>query len=66
MVESPHLGVHKRQESSSTLGRDVQSVSSGSRLSSRKQPPKVRKVNDYIIFYDDVIGKGSFGTVVKA
>lgn len=44
----------------------MQSVSSGSRLSSRKQPPKVRKVNDYIIFYDDVIGKGSFGTVVKA
>ena len=26
----------------------------------------MRKVNDYIIFYDDVIGKGSFGTVVKA
>ena len=28
--------------------------------------PKVRKVNGYIIFYDEVIGQGQFGTVVKA
>ena len=39
-----------------------------SRLSSnsKKNTPKIRKVNGYIIFYDEVIGRGQFGTVVKA
>ena len=40
----------------------------GSSLRSRvsQRAPKVRKVNGYIIFYDEVIGQGQFGTVVKA
>ena len=28
--------------------------------------PKIRKVNEYIIFYDEVLGEGEFGIVVKA
>ena len=28
--------------------------------------PKIRKVNEYLIYYDEVLGKGQFGTVVKA
>ena len=28
--------------------------------------PTIRKVNDYLVFYDEVLGKGQFGTVVKA
>lgn len=40
--------------------------SSGIYSSSKKAPPKIRKVNDYIIFYDEILGKGQFGTVVKA
>ena len=28
--------------------------------------PKVRKVNGFIVYYDDIIGEGQFGTVVKA
>ena len=44
---------------------DNQSMSARSRISSQRAP-KIRKVNNYIIFYDDVIGKGQFGTVVKA
>ena len=26
----------------------------------------IRKVNEYIIFYNEVLGQGQFGTVVKA
>ena len=40
------------------------SQSNRSRISSRA--PRIRKVNGYIIFYDDVIGQGQFGTVCKA
>ena len=40
------------------------------RLQSPKKPPKkapkIRKVNEYIIFYDEVLGEGQFGKVVKA
>ena len=28
--------------------------------------PKIRKVNEFIIFYDEVLGEGEFGIVVKA
>jgi len=35
-------------------------------LSYQYRAPKIRKVNNYIIFYDEVIGQGQFGTVVKA
>ena len=28
--------------------------------------PRIRRVNDYIIFFDEVLGIGEFGTVVKA
>ena len=28
--------------------------------------PRIRKVNEYIIFYDEVLGQGQFGKVVKA
>ena len=39
--------------------------STRSKVSSARTP-KVRKVNNFIIFYDELIGKGQFGTVVKA
>ena len=42
------------------LGR----LSSGLKTSSKV--PKIRKVNEYIIYFDEVLGKGQFGTVVKA
>lgn len=31
-----------------------------------RKVPKVVKVDEYIVFYDEVLGKGQFGTVVKA
>ena len=31
-----------------------------------QQQPKIRKLNEFIIFYDEVIGQGQFGLVVKA
>ena len=39
--------------------------SSLSSLAKVSIPPKIRKVNNYVIFYDEVIGKGAFGTMVK-
>ena len=35
-------------------------------MSNQYRTPKIRKVNNYIIFFDEVIGQGKFGTVVKA
>ena len=35
-------------------------------MSNQYRTPKIRKVNNYIIFFDEVIGQGQFGTVVKA
>ena len=46
--------------SATKLGR----LSSGLKISSKV--PKIRKVNEYIIYFDEVLGKGQFGTVVKA
>lgn len=57
---SPDLEVPERKDSQHTT-----SNMSKSRLSAQKTP-KIRKVNGYIIFYDEVIGQGQFGTVVKA
>ena len=33
---------------------------------SQNKKPRIRKVNGYIIYYDELIGQGQFGTVVKA
>lgn len=32
----------------------------------RAKPPQVRKVNDFIVFMDDVLGEGQYGKVCKA
>ena len=71
MVESPdavngNIQTPSRRDSVSPNSRlDNMSHGGRSRLSSQRTP-KIRKVNNYIIFYDDIIGKGQFGTVVKA
>lgn len=46
----------------------VEARSQKSSQRSRLNPKvaKVRKVNNYIIFYNELIGEGQFGTVVKA
>ena len=31
-----------------------------------KRQPKIRKVNGYIVYFDEIIGSGQFGRVVKA
>ena len=33
---------------------------------SRAKQPQVRKVNDFIVFMDDVLGEGQYGKVCKA
>ena len=45
--------------------RSAHKSSQRSKVSSSRTP-KIRKVNGYIIFYDDIIGQGQFGTVCKA
>ena len=32
----------------------------------KRPPPQVRKVNDFIIFLDEVLGEGQYGKVCKA
>ena len=72
MVEYAKVpGPHDRQDSDGmslrppASAQQSQRSSSASRGSSQR-PAQVRKINDYIVFLDEVIGKGSFGTVVKA
>ena len=31
-----------------------------------RQPPQVRKVNDFIVYMDEVLGQGQYGKVCKA
>ena len=74
MVEpSSELNVPGADARSNRSGRSGRSGSArgSARGSSRTKASsarnrKVRKVNGYIIFFDEVIGQGQFGTVVKA
>ena len=62
MAPSNNLGLDAPKSPSSAMTKN----SEGRSHLSSQRTPKIRKVNGYIIFYDEVIGQGQFGTVVKA
>lgn len=64
MIDTPKP-VSGNTQTPNHRGLDRISLSCRSKLSSERTP-KIRKVKNYIIFYDEIIGKGQFGTVYKA
>ena len=71
-MNGPRLYFSKREQQSAARTQESTRVSEkisvvgsqGSQLP--KKVPKICKVNEYIVFYDEVLGWGQFGTVVKA
>ena len=59
------LAIAKANDAAKEANTGRKTQNHGGRRKSR-QPPQVRKVNDFIVYMDEVLGEGQYGKVCKA
>ena len=66
--DGPKSRIQSGKTQSTAEGSKVppQRVNPNTGRMNRKRAPQVRKVNDFIIFMDEVLGEGQYGKVCKA
>lgn len=64
-VDSDWIQSSEASEAVQSMAVSVEDYAS-ERDSDKKQMPKIREVNEFIIYYDEIICQDGLGTVVKA